>query len=262
MIFKKTKLKYKMNKTIGYIKKILVKLSNLRILDIRKLYVYWEHQKIREIFDYYRIDCVFDVGANVGQYATMLRKKVGYKGLIISFEPNPQAAQECRRKSNPDELWIVEECAISNMDGILKFNIMNDSEFSSIHEPSTSETEFFAHDNSVKKTLEVKSETIASAYQRIQQKFSFNRPFLKLDTQGHDFMILKNQEQAMKKFVALQTELCIKRLYTESVDFTAALNHYRANEFDINSFVPNNSGHFPDLYETDCILINKQYKES
>ena len=32
------------------------------------------------------IDCIFDVGANSGQYGVFLRA-LGYKGHIISFEP-------------------------------------------------------------------------------------------------------------------------------------------------------------------------------
>ena len=45
----------------------------------------WEVLRLRQVFGVFSIDCVFDVGANMGQYALMLRKKVGYRGLIISF---------------------------------------------------------------------------------------------------------------------------------------------------------------------------------
>ena len=38
----------------------------------------------------YQIDTVFDIGANVGQYAKLVRN-YGFKGRIISFEPLSEA---------------------------------------------------------------------------------------------------------------------------------------------------------------------------
>ena len=42
-----------------------------------------EVTSLKKFFDYFKVDLVFDVGANVGQYATMLRTKVGFQGKII-----------------------------------------------------------------------------------------------------------------------------------------------------------------------------------
>ena len=39
-----------------------------------------------ELLRKYKVDFVFDVGANTGQYASQLRK-AGYKGKILSFVP-------------------------------------------------------------------------------------------------------------------------------------------------------------------------------
>ena len=58
------------------------------------------------------MDCVFDIGANNGQYAQMLRKYAGYQGRIISFEPIPSAADKIRKLAAGDPLWTVEQIAL------------------------------------------------------------------------------------------------------------------------------------------------------
>jgi hypothetical protein len=49
-----------------------------------------EPEFLRQFLTAFHIDCVFDVGANIGQYAEMLRN-IGYSGLIIS-ECKPAAS--------------------------------------------------------------------------------------------------------------------------------------------------------------------------
>jgi len=54
----------------------------------------------------YGVDCVFDVGANTGQYAEGLRN-LGYKGRIISFEPLSAAHALLIENSRDDPEWVV-----------------------------------------------------------------------------------------------------------------------------------------------------------
>ena len=51
------------------------------------------------------IDCVFDVGANAGQYGLFLRA-LGYKGYIISFEPVSAVFKLLKKNSENDDKWL------------------------------------------------------------------------------------------------------------------------------------------------------------
>jgi FkbM family methyltransferase len=239
------------------IQKIWNKAMNLRVMDQRHLYKYWEQQHLLRLINHYRVDCIFDIGANHGQYASMLRHTLGYKGLIFSFEPNPAAAESVRKLASGDPKWMVEEMAVSVEDGEQTFNVMVDSQFSSLSQPRHDETDLFQSWNQIETSIVVKTETLSTVYHRLLNKFGFSRPFLKMDTQGYDVDIVKNAGSALNQFVGLQSELSVKMIYSDSVDFRDALSIYEKHGFELSAFVPNNGGHFPQLVEIDCIMIRK-----
>ena len=68
------------------------------------------------------INKIFDVGANIGQFA----KKTRYHrfiGTIISFEPLPDAFRKLQSAAKPDKLWTTGHMAVGNMDGEIEINI-------------------------------------------------------------------------------------------------------------------------------------------
>ena len=102
---------------------------------------------LQRFFKAFDIDCVFDIGANAGQYARMLRKKVGFQGLIISFEPIPRLAEKLITESESDPLWEVHQLALSDRNGETDFNMMLDSQFSSLDFPATKLNPLFVSSN-------------------------------------------------------------------------------------------------------------------
>ena len=82
------------------ISRAIDKLARLSLIDRNKLAVLFEQDHLRKLLAALKVDCVFDVGANVGQYASMLRHQAKYKGRIISFEPLSREFQELERVSN------------------------------------------------------------------------------------------------------------------------------------------------------------------
>src|SRR3954447_3365642 len=81
------------------------KALHVRILREDSAAVWPEAEFARILFEQLQPDCVFDVGANVGQYASALRESLGFAGTILSFEPNPAAFEKLSRASAGDAHW-------------------------------------------------------------------------------------------------------------------------------------------------------------
>src|SRR5262249_39631417 len=90
------------------------------------------------LFRQLQIDCVFDVGANRGQYRDFLRDLVGFDGLIISFEPVPNAAAVLRERAAGDPRWLIQGYALGRADGSQPMNVMNPDFLSSFRAPDRS----------------------------------------------------------------------------------------------------------------------------
>jgi FkbM family methyltransferase len=215
----------------------------------------WEQRHLKRFLAEYDVDCVFDVGANKGQYALMLRREVGYEGLIISFEPIPEARDVLSAFAEDDPQWVVEDVALSERNGRQSFNVMASNKFSSFHRPRHEEVEAFRDSNAVERVITVPTETLGSAYERLKARCQFERPFLKMDTQGHDVAIASHAADCLQQFVGMQSELSVKRLYEDCPDFREALAVYEDLGFELSALVPNNAGMFPLLVEVDCIMI-------
>jgi FkbM family methyltransferase len=214
----------------------------------------FEEEHLRRFFKHFAVDCVFDVGANAGQYATMLRERVGYQGFVISFEPIPALAHTIRGLAQNDPRWLVEEAALDRDVGTAAFNVSTDSQFSSLHASRFDEVDLFEKDTAVVERIEVTTTTVARELAKYRERLGFSRPFLKMDTQGHDVAVAEGAGSALRDFVGLQSELAIKRIYDGAPSHDEALHFYRTRGFELSAFVPNNGGHFPRLIEIDCIM--------
>ena len=118
---------------------------------------------LRRLFRELGIDCVFDVGANIGQYHDFIRNNVGFEGMIVSFEPIPSNVEILREKAKNDKKWVIEGYALGASSGNAIFNVMSTTEFSSFLEPDNSVIRRFSHGNSVKERITVEVKTLDQA---------------------------------------------------------------------------------------------------
>ena len=229
---------------------LLEVVTGARIVSPGALPFLFEQEHLTRFFRHFEVDCVFDVGANAGQYADMIRSRCGYSGPIVSFEPIPDlaAAMKSRAGSN----WFVEQMAITDAPGEVAFNVAADSQFSSMNDPS--EQPRFQSHSATLRTIKVPASTLADQFEKYARLIGFRRPFLKMDTQGSDLVVARSAGTRLHEFVGIQSELSFDPIYKSIPSAEQAIAFYRSQGFVLSAFVPNNEGHFPHLYEMDCIL--------
>jgi FkbM family methyltransferase len=154
-------------------------------------------------------DVIFDIGANVGQFAQALRKG-GYHGHIISFEPLSSAHATLIATAASDPLWdVAERCAVGASDSWAKINIAGNSYSSSLL-PMLDLHREAAPPSAYQGTEPCRVITLDSYIER-----TFSDPTtvfgLKIDTQGYESQVLaglRRNHDRVKVVVCEMSELC------------------------------------------------------
>lgn len=234
---------------------IIEKALDVQVIPPGHVALVFEQEHLRRFLARFEVDCVFDVGANRGQYASMLRTRAGYRGPIVSYEPIPELARELSAAAERDPAWRIESLALGETDGQTEFNVYASDTFSSLHAFSEAGRKHFRKASRIERRVPVRVATLARELEKHRSRLGFRHPFLKMDTQGHDLAVAAGAGERLREFVGLQSELAIEQLYAGSPSWQEALEFYRTHGFELSALVPNNLGHFPRLLEIDCIMF-------
>jgi FkbM family methyltransferase len=216
---------------------------------------------LRRLFDLLDIDCVIDVGANLGQYRTFLRTQVEYTGNIVSFEPISHHVVALRKLAEGDAHWRIEGSALGSSSGFRDFNITLNTEFSSFLEPNHDQIHIFRGANAVRDRIAVEVRMLDEVVPAIRRGGA-RSIYLKLDTQGFDIEVLKGARETLGEFKALQTEAAVRQIYDNMPRYYEVIRYCEERGFVMSGIFPNNSGHFPLLVDFDCYLINSKSVDS
>jgi FkbM family methyltransferase len=196
---------------LGLARDTVEKAFGLRIVWRHAVPLAFAEEHLRRFINHFEIDCVFDVGANAGQYYWVLRRKLDYAGAVISYEPIPELAAQLRNLAQRDENWFVEELAVDERPGTATLNVFANDEFSSLHAATDVEVSRFERETKLLRKVEVRTTTLRDELDKYRKRLRFRRPFLKIDTQGHDLSVVRGAGEQIREFVGLQAELSIKR---------------------------------------------------
>jgi FkbM family methyltransferase len=209
-------------------------------------------QALGELIDRHGIDAILDVGANRGQFRHFLRRNVGYRGLILSFEPVRACIEALRPQVARDPRWLLYEFALGRADGTGTLHVTEDSRCSSFLEKAG---DTYGVPVQQDHDEEVPIRSLESIFPELLRTHAFERPYLKLDTQGYDLEVLRGAGDVLQEFVALQTELSFLPIYEGMQGYGAVLAELESRGFDIAGFYPDNHDEQGRAIEMNCVLI-------
>jgi FkbM family methyltransferase len=212
-------------------------------------------ETLTTLFESKKINCVLDVGGNKGQYRDFLRYHVGYKGLIITFEPVESNFKICQERSQSDENWIVLKYALGNRDEKKEINIMKTDQFTSFLKPSIKNTKDFEHLNQVKGVENVEVRQLDTIWEDL--KINDFIIYLKMDTQGYDIEVVKGVRNHIDRICALQTEASVISIYDDMYSLFDSTKYLNSQEFDISGMFPVCFDSKGRVAEFDVIMINR-----
>jgi FkbM family methyltransferase len=156
------------------------------------------------------VDLVFDVGANVGQFASELRS-FGFEGEIVSFEPLSAAHRALSDTAGRDKKWQVHpRCVIGDRNGEIEIHLAGNSVSSSVLPMLERHSSAFPSSAYVgaERVPICTFDSVAPHYLQKSQN-----PFLKIDTQGFEWQVLDGALQTLPRIMGIHCELSLVALY-------------------------------------------------
>lgn len=214
---------------------------------------------LQRLFDLQRIDCVLDVGGNLGQYHDLLREDVGFNGWILSFEPVAKYIAILQDRARSDPRWRIFNYALGSADQTSIIHVTKSPGLNSFLAPRTDAVKGFWHDDSVTHDETVRIRRLDDVYADLRSEFKIEAAYLKLDTQGYDLEVIKGAQEVLPQMRALQTEASVLPLYEGMPSDESTRGHLAARGFHISGMYPVSSDDHLRLIEYDCILINSRF---
>ena len=162
------------------------------------------------MLNWHRVNLVFDVGANVGQFGKWLRL-AGYEGRIVSVEPLGDAWTTLKDATKNDRLWeVAPRCAIGAEEGELEIHVSGNSHSSSALKMLDAVTKIAPGAAYVRNEL-VPVNRLDSVGARYADSTSV--VLIKIDTQGYEDRVLAGASGLLKNTVGVRLELNFVDLY-------------------------------------------------
>ncbi len=214
-----------------FIKKIInyfLRIFNLKLIKVVDQFN--NSYRLVLAFKEKNIDCVFDVGANEGQFSKELRH-YGFEGKILSFEPILSAHKKLLKNSNKDNKWeVYKPVALGNQNKDNLINISKNSVSSSILDINAEHVEN-APDSIFVEKQSIKERKLDDIFTELNIKEK--NLFLKIDTQGYEFKVIQGAEKIIKEFKGILVEVSLSQLYEGQKNWLDIIEFIKSKGFSL-----------------------------
>lgn len=162
------------------------------------------------LMEHHGVDLVFDIGANVGQFAQGLLS-AGFAGRVVSFEPLPEAHSALSKAASNHARWeVAPRCAVGDSEGEITMNVSANSVSSTALDMLESHLEGAPEARIIRKqTAPLHTlDTLAPQFLK-----GAKRPFAKIDVQGFETAVLDGATKTLPSLVGLELEISLVPLY-------------------------------------------------
>ncbi|HEX2164344.1 MAG TPA: FkbM family methyltransferase [Thermoanaerobaculia bacterium] len=192
------------------------------------------------------VDCVLDVGANVGQFAASLRA-AGFAGDLVSIEPAPEPFAALARRAARDPRWHALRMAVGEAPGEGTLQLSGSSTIASL---LPMEAWYRAEHPRGAAAGEV-TVPIRPLDWALVEGVLGRRPVrlcLKSDTQGYEAKVLAGATEILPAAEVVQVELSVRPVYVGAPDWRAMIDRLAELGFDL-------AGIFPVAYDRRLSVI-------
>jgi FkbM family methyltransferase len=185
-------------------------------------------RQIKRLLRSGEINVVLDVGAYRGDYCKMLRERVGYDGMIVSFEPSADSFRFLKATMNDDSGWRGFGIGLSDKNTVATLNRYPGREmFNSVHTLRKEDAQSYNVNLAKRFSEKIRLRTIDTLWGEITEGISSPRVFMKMDTQGHDIAVIRGATGHLRFFCGIQSELPVIEIYDGMTPMHEALAFYR-----------------------------------
>ena len=183
-------------------------------------------------------------------------RSLGYTGDILSIEANPSVCEKLETMASNDRGWVIKNVAIGLTEGTLELFTTTDDSFSSSKLPNEYSLATFGATSEVTGSTEVEQLPLRMVVESLESETgrSYERVFLKSDTQGMDRDVIRSCESLLSRIAVLLVEMPLKPIYNDLPSFTELYAEYESLGFELVSNSPVSWGNHGELIEIDCLF--------